>query len=61
MKPKIPLLKPNLKPDWDLNPHYLKLEPLTWCLDLMRFRFFVSVQKEFSERQSERQEIDLLT
>lgn len=37
----------------------LSSESLTWCQDLMRLKFFVSVQKEFSETNV-RQVVDVL-
>ena len=44
--------------DWDFNPRDWDLNPAkthgTWFQDLMKFRFLVSAQKEFSERQSDR-------
>ena len=53
-------LKPSLNPDWDLNPRFLirithQVSGLTEVQVLP-----ASEQKEFSERQSDREEIDLL-
>ena len=44
------------------EPTVFSLESLTWGLDLLRLRFIcVSAQKEFGERQNDRQEVGLLT
>ena len=41
--------------------HSFKVESLTLCLDWTEVRvLYASTRKEFSERQSDRQEIDLL-
>ena len=43
-----------LKPSLGSEPTLFQLESLTWCLDLLRLRFFcASEQKEFSEKQSD--------
>ena len=43
-----------------LEPTISQQKPHTWSQDLMKLRFFVSVQKDFIVRQSDRQEVNLL-
>ena len=60
------MLETSLNPDWDLTPcamtqtqpkprlglepRVFKLESLTWCLDSLRFRFFVPQRRRKSPR-----------
>ena len=56
----MPGLKPGLNPDWDLNARFqVKFTHPVSGLTEVQVRC-VSAQKEFSERQSDRQEIDVL-
>ena len=51
-------LKPSQNPVWDLSPPGWDSNPAkshsTWFQVLMKLRFYISSQKEFSERQSDR-------
>ena len=56
-----PGLEPSQKPDRDLNPRFFKIRITHPVSELTEIQALgASVQKEFSERQSDRQEIDLL-
>ena len=57
----MPGLEPSLNPDWVLNPRFFLIRITHPVPGLTEVQVLcASAQKEFSERQSDRQEIGLL-